>query len=584
MHTPLEDVAEYEPLFDETDDKHALTTAERFKRRPDVLQKRFPSQDIWEDTPSSAMYEATVSTPDLPSQGDATGTTKAEASSSTFETPEAEHERKGEVSEADKARLIPREQRLAQSHFLPHLRDDMPTKSRPSIAPRFPSQDVWEDTPDSSYLVTTVGGPQDEDEATSPTDTKPPVPARPAKSRLGEGASPAQLEPSVAPSIPARPPKRVHAVPPADAKLTEPVSLSRSAELKKTPSIPDRPKPQIPPRPAKRADDELTKVTSAGSNESAESQVSVKSRPQVPARPGGNIASLKGNFMSDLNKKLGLGPPKEKEKQPEPEEVKPLEDARKSRARGPQRRAPPAKAPAPKSKSIPQFSIFAAQPLWQIDEADELVTIIETKPSVSSSVEVQDHAPEPETKAHAAERPEDAPAPLASGLAKNTAGESADPYLDESQEGELTRKTTASTMDGEELDREYSEPQTHVLPASKQTTASDSDEINEQLEKVATREFEAKAEDEPVKLRNEQVNAAAPEKLNQAVKSGTEDNEQVGSERRQGSSHGDDEPQEPMNEEDVDYDKLERMTAKADGKLTAEEDPQVAFSSRKVMD
>ena len=36
--------------------------------------------------------------------------------------------------------------------------------------------------------------------------------------------------------------------------------------------------------------------------------------------------------------------------------------------------------------------------------------------------------------------------------------------------------------------------------------------------------------------------------------------------------------------EDVTYGKLEEMTAKADGKMTAEEDPQAAFSSRKVMD
>lgn len=584
MHTPLEDVAEYEPLFDETDEKNALSTAERFKRRPDLLQKRFPSQDIWEDTPNSAMYEATVSTPDLGPQADAIGATKAE-STSTFEAPEKEHERKGEVSEADKARLIPKEQRLAQSQFAPHLRDDMPTKSRPSIAARFPSQDVWEDTPDSSYLVTTVGGPQeqDEDEETSPVDTKPPVPARPAKSRLGEGASSAQIEPSVAPNIPARPQRRVHAVPPADAKLTDPVPLSRSPELKKIPSIPDRPKPQIPPRPRK-ADEELTKVTSAGSNESAESQVSVKTKPQVPARPGGNIAALKGNFMSDLNKKLGLGPPKEKEKAPEPEEVKPLEDARKSRARGPQRRAP-AKTPAPKSKSIPRFTIFAAQPLWQIDEADELVTIIETKAPTSSSIEEKAHAVEPETKAEAAERPDDAPAPLASGLAKNTAGESADPIPDESQEGELTRKTTATSLDGEQLERIESEPSTHVLPASKVTTASDdSEETQEQLEKVATREPETKAEDEPIKLRNEQVNAAAPERAQQAADSSISEKEQMVSDDRQGSSQGDDHPLEPMNEQDVDYDKLEEMTAKADGKLTAEEDPESTFSSTKVMD
>lgn len=39
-----------------------------------------------------------------------------------------------------------------------------------------------------------------------------------------------------------------------------------------------------------------------------------------------------------------------------------------------------------------------------------------------------------------------------------------------------------------------------------------------------------------------------------------------------------------MNENDIDYGKLEKMTAKADGKMTADEDPQAAFSSKKVMD
>lgn len=582
MHTPLEDVAEYEPLFEDNEEKNALTTAERFKRRPDVLQKRFPSQDIWEDTPNSAMYVAEVSTPDLPTQGDSTNAAKSE-STSTFESPEAEHARKGEVTEADKERLIPREQRLAQSKFAPHLRDDMPTKSRPTLANRFPSQDVWEDTPDSSYLVTTVGGPQMEEEERSPTDTKPPVPTRPAKSRLGEGASPAQIEPSVAPNIPARPTKRVHAVPPADAKLTQTTSPTKDGEVRRIPSLPDRPKPQVPPRPGKKAnDDELTKVTSAGSNESTDTQVSSKTKPQVPARPaGGNIASLKGNFMSDLNKKLGLGPRKEKEKEPEPEDVKPLEDARKSRARGPQRRAPPK---ASEQKSIPQFSIFMARPLWQIDEADELVTIIEAKPQVSSATSIQDHASETQTKAELAERPGDAPPSLASGLATNTAGEPADPLPSGNSDGELTRKTTASTIDGESLEREEADPQSHVLEASRQTTATDSEKAEEELEKVPTKEPEVKAEDEPIKVRHEQVNAAAPERMQESIKKGTIEKDPSVKPKTEGRSQGDEEPLEPMNENDIDYGRLEEMTAKADGKLTAEEDPQAAFTSKKVMD
>lgn len=587
MHTPLEDVAEYEPLFDDSEEKKALTHAERFKSRPDALQRRFPSQDIWEDTPSSAMYEAEVSTPDLPSQ---MSQNKSElTATATFEHPDAEHARKGEATEADKARLISREQRLAESRYLPHLRDDMPTNSRPSIAARFPSQDIWEDTPDSSQLVTTVGGSEDDEEERSPVDSRPPVPTRPAKSRLGEGASSAQIEPSVAPQIPARPPKRLHQVPPADAQLTDPIPLNKEV------SPTERQKPQVPPRPNRKpGDSDLSRVTSAGSNDSAESQVSAKPKPQVPARPaGGALANLKGNFMSDLNKKLGLGPPKEKEREPEPEaEAKPLEDARKSRARGPQRRAP---AKASDQKPAFSFSVFSARSLWQIDESDELSTVAEDKKTAQPEpIAAVDHAEstEPLSKAekNIAERPNDAPAPLASGLATNTAGEPADPVAagsDDSLEGELTRKTTATTISGDDIDRETSRPETHMLPASQMTTASDADakDVKEQLERVPTREFEAKAADEPIKVRNEQVSASQPDRANTHSFTGKDGNSIDQSASQEASeAPGSDSPKEPMNEDDVDYGKLEAMTAAADGKVTADEDPDTEFSSKKVVD
>ncbi|KAK5072036.1 hypothetical protein LTS08_000866 [Lithohypha guttulata] len=602
MHTPLEDVAEYEPLFEESEERKALTTAERFKRRPDALQRRFPSQDIWEDTPSSAMHMAEVSTPDLPSQNDSS---KSELrASSTFESPEAEHARKGEVPEEDKHNLAPLEERLAKSRFAPHLRDDMPTKARPAIAHRFPSRDIWEDTPDSNYLTTTVSTPEVEPES-SPLESKPPVPERPAKSRLGEGASSNQVEPSVPPQLPVRPQKRTQQVSPTDARPTDTSLLSKQIS---PPSLPDRPKPQVPPRPGKKAaDEDLTRVTSAGSTESTDTQVAAKAKPQVPARPaGGNFASLRGNFMNDLNKKLGLGPPKEKE--PEPEiEAKPLEDARKGRARGPQRRAP-AKAAAD-TKSTASFTMFAPRGLWRIDDHDELSTISETQeetnvkeesmidaePGSTTEVDYAAQVPVPTTKAEddLAGRPIDAPKQLASGLATNTAGEPADPVPEgdnENFEGELTRKTTASTLDGEPIDRENSRETTHVLPASQQTTASDSD-VPAKIQRVPTNEPEVKAADESIKVRNEQVSAPAPEPANTHSVTGKHDllnktttpisgsvNRQVDVEP---ASEG---PTEPMNEDDVDYGKLEEMTALADGKQTAVEDPQASFSSRKIVD
>lgn len=81
--------------------------------------------------------------------------------------------------------------------------------------------------------------------------------------------------------------------------------------------------------------------------------------------------------MSDLNKKLGLGPvaPKKEEvPQAAEEEKAPLADARKGRAKGPQRRKPGA-APAPveeeKKVSKPRFAI-STMTIWEVDESGEL--------------------------------------------------------------------------------------------------------------------------------------------------------------------------------------------------------------------
>ncbi|KIW23381.1 uncharacterized protein PV07_11587 [Cladophialophora immunda] len=532
MYTPLEDVHEYEPLFPEDDDKQPINHAERFKQRPNALKQRFPSQDIWEDTPSSALYSATVSTPDLPAKA------KEDASASkTFEPPGQEAARKEEPSEQEKAKLMSKEQRLAQSRFAPHLRDDMPT--RPGMAPRFPSRDIWEDSPDSHHLVTTVTNlPREQPadtEASPEVLAKPSVPPRPAKNRLGEGASSAQ----VAPSIPPRPPKALGAVPPLGVPQTDATKPKDTSptELKKVPSIPDRPKPQIPARPAKKpAGEGLAKTVSGGSAGSAEqekiSPPVAKAKPQIPARPipGSKIANLRGNFMNDLNQKLGLGPPKEKEKEPEPmaEEAKPLEDARKGRARGPQRRAP-AKSPAAAMKPL-GFSMFSPRALWTIDDVDELnVTSsepaapapalegedgsanldvpekkaeeldnsapVETSPP--ATVDVPDHAEAEPSPPEAEVKAEEQPTPMATSLATNTAGELADPEPTlgtpireksnplsrtesagkadkDGEEVGLSQHTTASSAQasGSELEREEPDPSTDAIPASKHTTAS----------------------------------------------------------------------------------------------------------------
>jgi Altered inheritance of mitochondria protein 21 len=588
MHTPLEDVAEYEPLFPEDDgSKRPVSHAERFKQRPEMWRHRFPSQDIWEDTPDSSMYVTTVSTPDVPQK-------KEDAKPETgFEHPDVEATRKGEPSEAEKRKLVPTEERLAKSMFAPHLRDDMP--ARPSIQPRFPSQDIWEDSPDSQHLVTTVSGPQMEED-TSPVETRPSIPPRPVgKSRLSEGATSAQ----VAPSVPARPTK--YSTSPPDAKMSDP---STSPTDRKAPVVPERPKPQVPARPAKKlSGDSLSKTlsaTSTGSVETVKSPPLTKVKPVVPARPGSKIQSLKGNFMNDLNQKLGLGQPKEKEPEPEIEkEAKPLEDARKGRARGPQRRAPaksPSSVETPTTKA-PMLAMFAPQSHWNIDPEDGLLS--QGAQQVKTEPESLEEMPKPDLSTEKLEQIDhatiaDAPtvdttpeAPRATALSTNDAAESIDhesgppapsrELSDPMQKaianstdndgGDLSQKTTKSSeYSGRTLTREEVDPNTDAIPLSRNTTRR-TDASGDTLEKVETHyPTEKKAEEEPIVKRDGQVSAPAP------VPEVQQDNDGDLSQSLTEEDVGAKEPKEPMAEDDVSYKRLEEMTAQADGKGHAEEE------------
>ena len=662
MHTPLEDVDEYEPLFpDEDSKKKAISAAERFKPRPGTLKHRFPSQDIWEDTPNSAMHIATVSTPEPSTQVESAG---AASSSKTFESPEMEAARKGEATQEERKKLVPREERLAKSRFAPHLRDDMPT--RPGLQPRFPSQDIWEDSPDSYHLVATVSS-SGEDVVVSPTEassSKPTIPPRPNKSRLGDGTSSHQFQPDV----PARPQKRVHAVPPADGKLSD-ISVppnqqsekgSSPTDLRKVPSLPDRPKPQVPARPAKKPSAETlsktisaTSTASGGSTETEKgvpftSPPAAKAKPQVPARPGQSmkIANLKGNFMNDLNQRLQLGPPKEKEPEQEPElekETKPLEDARKGRARGPQRRAP-AKSPASSAEVAStsaekkvNMSLSTPRTVWHINSADGALTVhihdqvhsmSDAKPASAelAKSQLKNDAPiemsedkvaqmehstptgatigtvaegtrsegtaEPkEAKASGTKSEDTPPASAPDGLALNTAGEAVDPSpvttpqtelpnpMEKFQEkdygaGSLSTQTTASSgaVSGHTLDRVRAAE--HGPSLSRQTTAS-SEASGATLEEQKT-----SGNYKPTKFRSEQVSAAAPAPGSEGLTEGGSNETKVaggavdetkGDAATSGDA-GPESPEEPMTEKDVNYKKLEEMTAMADGKGHAPEE------------
>ena len=312
--TPLESHKEYEPLFpeDEEEGKKPKTLADKVKR-PNLARHQFPSQDVWEDAPASLQYETTVDTPEAPEEPE-TPVGDDVSAAKVFEPPETEEKRKDTITKEDQQSFLSEHTKQFAAENK-HLRGVRPTSQR------FPSQDVWEDAPEHGHLETTVSGPQTPDTNEYAPDSpivekdKPSIPARP--------------------QVPARPQKAQQESSPID---------------KKAPIIPDRPKPQVPVRPSKPSEPSSEKI--ATTERAVENDASQpKAKPPVPARPAGSkIAALQAGFLQDLNSKLGLGPQapkvKEPEEEKEPEPAQPLTDARKGRAKGPQRRKPAA-SPAP---------------------------------------------------------------------------------------------------------------------------------------------------------------------------------------------------------------------------------------------
>lgn len=347
--TPLEDVEEYEPLFDE-DEKVKKSVEEKIKKEN---KRRFPSADVWEDAPSSVHYTAEVSTPEPSEDQTKTGgpvgplpDREGETSAQAFARHQEELAEK-EVRERGPEGFLPsrkKEKPLWVQHQQHLAGGEAPT--RPSIGQRFPSRDVWEDTPDSLKLETTVSTPQQET-TESPVET-----IKPETSQRPQGIA------AEKPAIPGRPKPR------------------QSSGDDSKPAIPDRPKPQIPARPAKAS-------PTLGGPESGDS-AAPKVKPAVPARPmGSKIAALQAGFMSDLNQRLRLGPQAPKKEEPAAEEEPaeetekaPLADARKGRARGPQRRAPAksaSPAPAKAEPEQPKLVLSQAITVFELDpEEDEL--------------------------------------------------------------------------------------------------------------------------------------------------------------------------------------------------------------------
>lgn len=395
LHTPLEEIEEYEPLIPEGEDNvpiRRMKTNEAKKLRPGLELHHFPSQDIWEDTPSSLQFSTTVSTPDITEEKPATSST----GSALFETPQEEENRKTHSSTG----MTSDEKTLIKPHYASRA-----VGERPGVQ-RFPSKDIWEDTPSSLQYSTTVGSPQMDDTRSMPDD-RPTTSAIPgsqddANARASTGYS--QL---MRPSIPTRPKHRsklAEEVKPRDVVENEEDGATASPEASedqpsspektRAPPIPDRPKPTIPARPARTSRGghtdasgaELTKSSSAEAAAAAEAPIPVtKTKPVVPTRPGTEkIAALKAGFMNDLNNRLKIGPQPTKTKEVEPEgadeeaEKAPLADARKSRAKGPARRKPAAAVDSD-SRAPSAFSFSMTRHMWSIDENDELQAIAEAE-------------------------------------------------------------------------------------------------------------------------------------------------------------------------------------------------------------
>lgn len=211
--TPLAEIEEYEPLFPDEDGKDVSQVAkDKFKHRPSLVAHHFPSQDVWEDTPESLQYTTDVGTPE-PARV---------AAASVFETPDQERQRREQNPDDMNSD--------AKTFAKPHFRGAQREFERPAPQ-RFPSQDVWEDTPDSMRLETTVSGPQTE-EATGQSEE------RAATSTLPLGQEPLS---------PARPHSR--------SKLSQDITSDVLPNDERGAEVPDlgttSTKPAVPARPAK---------------------------------------------------------------------------------------------------------------------------------------------------------------------------------------------------------------------------------------------------------------------------------------------------------------------------------------------
>ncbi|KAK6512902.1 hypothetical protein TWF506_009065 [Arthrobotrys conoides] len=242
-----------------------------------------------------------------------------------------------------------------------------PKLDKQASSQRFPSKDVWEDAPESSHATYEV---EEEEQKPDPDYYDP------AKNKITEKSVETEASkesPASPPTVPTRPTKRV------------PTDETSPDGSKAAPVVPERPK--VPPRPLRKAG-ESTSAEGSSSPEDSRAPPPPKPKPVIPGRVGGGIAALRANFMSDLNSRLSKGPvaPKKEEPAPEPEpkEREPLEDVRKTRARGPAKRKPSAAAApaagtaAPATAHVPKLTFSSIITVYSIGD-DYEVSFDETK-------------------------------------------------------------------------------------------------------------------------------------------------------------------------------------------------------------
>ncbi|KAL4729280.1 hypothetical protein ACLX1H_003694 [Fusarium chlamydosporum] len=502
--TSLDDVEEYEPLFPEDGKKDAQKPTPSNKAR-----HHFPSKDVWEDAPESVHYTVEVSTPDPTEQAEQTEEPRRRSSAMDRPKTPAHIFAQRQEELAEQEANGPVDIQPPKNHDKPiwyesKESDSFLNNKRPSASQRFPSRDIWEDTPESHLYETTVDSPQPQTETKeeakeeSKEQSKPAIPDRPVKKASEDR-----------PSIPERPkPKQ-----------------TTSDDAKSKPVVSEKPKPSIPPRPTK-----------SSSGDSLET----KQKPPVPSRPAGSkIAALQAGFMSDLNKRLKLGPhvppkkeePKAEEDLTQEKDKAPLSDARKGRARGPQRRAP-ARSPAAVAATAPATQSSASsltfstpQTLWSISPegslsvsgeqtpASEPVTESATEPvaePVSEPVSMPQSEPasQPEPPVEKKEEPVDTPTVPQEALPKS------EPNLEPKPEirGEPELESVPVHRDPEPAAGKLPQEAEPTLPAQKPAV----EPSPEPAQEVSAQEVpaqEPKSEQEPVQVEKSLVTNTAGESI-----------------------------------------------------------------------